>query len=146
MDQAKKQMVENAPKLRVQLEEYSATLADSISAEVHGEASKQVRELMATHGKEFREALDAIGDVQKSAFAERHLQEALEAEFEQTAVTHLDPYLPELLNVVKEMDEHMKLYAETAPDKLNHEQQLEQEFVIIVNTLLERGFARLQGL
>jgi len=145
MDQAKDKMVEYAPKLREQLEAYAGTLADSLLSQAHDGVSQQVRDLMQTHGQQIREALSAVGDVQKSPLATRHLQEALQAEFEQAAVNHLDPYRPELLRVLNDMDAKMKLFVETPPEKLTQEDQLEREFIILVNTLVERGFSRLRG-
>jgi len=145
MDQAKDKMVEYAPKLREQVEAYVGDLADNLLSQAHDSVSQEVRDLMETHGQQIREALGAAGDVQKSETAERHLREALEEEFEQAAVKHLDPNLPELLRVLNDMDARMKLFIETPPDKLTKEDQLEREFVILINTLFERAFARLRG-
>jgi len=140
MDQARKQIVDNAPKIRGYAEDWASTLADDVSSRVHDAVSQQVRDLMKEHSKEIREALDAAGDVQKSETAEYDLQKVLEAEFEQTAAKHVDRYLPDLLRALQDIDAKMKLYVETAPAKLTEEQQLEREFVMIVNTLFERGF------
>jgi hypothetical protein len=145
MDQAKGRMVEYAPKLREQVEAYVANLADSLLSQAHDAVSQQVRDLMQTHGQQIREALSAAGDLQKSETAERHLREALEGEFEQAAVNHLDPYRPELLRVLNDMDAKMKLFVETPPEKLVQEDQLEREFIVLVNTIFERAFARLRG-
>lgn len=145
MDEAKDKMVEYAPKLREQLEAYVGDLADSLLSQAHDAMSQQVRDLMQTHGQQIREALGSAGDLQKSETAERHLQEALEGEFEQAAVDHLDRQLPELLRVLNEMDAKMKVFIETPPGKLSQEDQLEREFVILINTVFERAFARLRG-
>jgi RNA processing factor Prp31 len=140
MDDAKKSLVENAPKIRGYAEDWAGTLADDVSSRVHDAVSEQVRDVMKEHSKEIREALDAAGDVQKSEAAEYDLQKVLEAEFEQTAVNHVDRYLPDLLRALQDMDAKMKLYVETAPAKLTEDQQLEREFVMIINTVFERGF------
>jgi len=152
MDQAKDKMVEYAPKLREQVEGYVGNVADSLLSQAHDAMRQQVTDLMQTHGAQIREALSAAGDLQKSETAERHLREALdgkekgkEGEFEQAAVNHLDPYLPELLRVLNDTDAKMKLFVETPPDKLSQEDQLEREFVILINTLFERAFSRLRG-
>jgi hypothetical protein len=145
MDQAKDKMVEYAPKLREQVEGYAGNLADSLLSQAHDAVSQQVRDLMQTHGQQIREALSSAGDLQKSETAERHLREALEGEFEQAAVNHLDPSLPELLRVLNDMDAKMKLFVETPPEKLSQEDQLEREFVILLNTLFEKAFAQLRG-
>ena len=145
MDQAKGKMVEYAPKLREQVEGYVGDLADNLLSQAHDAVSQQVRDVMETHGPQIREALSAAGDVQKSPTAERHLQEALQGEFEQAAINHLDPNLPELLRVLKDMDAKMKLFVESPPEKLSQEEQLERELIVILNTLFERAFAPFRG-
>jgi hypothetical protein len=146
MDQAKDQMVKYAPDLRQHLEGYAGNFADSLLAQGHDALSQEVREVMQSHSQQIREALEAAGDVQKTPFAERHLQEALEAEFEQAAVNHVDAYLPELLRVLTQTDAKLELYLKSVPEKLTQEEQLEREFVLLLNTLFERGFGRLREL
>jgi len=145
MDQAKDSLVKHMPDARKKAEEVLSGAADDLADKIREQASDQVNDILLRHGTEIRLALEAAGDIQKSEDAKEDLKKVLEEEFEALAVRDLDPYLPQYLQALEDMDKELAVVVETPVENLTEEQRLERELIQIVYTLIERTYARLRG-